>query len=93
MMCNNNIYRHLPTYKDLFNHLEKGCNFRKVKGKTTWNCDRNLTMTEEFCKTHGLNFPTIQDELNLRDAYCDCEVLLNAMDRIDGNKVLERIMN
>ena len=91
MMCNAEVYRYEPTYRDLFDHLERECNFHDINGKATWKCDGRLTMTEQYCKDHNLNFKTISDTLMFHGGYCDCEVLLNIVDSMDEDKPLERL--
>jgi len=72
-------------YEDLFNYLEKKCNFRKVKGKDTWTCYGDLRFTKQFCKENKLSFIKLKRALKETGGYCDCEVLLNSYERINGD--------
>lgn len=81
------------TYGDLFKHLAKKCDFRKRKsdGEITWNCDGNLTFTEEFCKDNFLDFGRVRAFLELHSGYCDCEVLFNVEEHVDPSMSIERL--
>ena len=83
-------------WKDLFKFLkgEEACNFRKVKGETTWSCDsKTLTFTQNFCEEHGIDFEKVKQICNDTGGYCDCEVLFNTVSCVNGEEELpERVM-
>jgi hypothetical protein len=81
------------TYDNLFKYLEEKCNFRKRKsdGEIIWNCDGQLTFTKQFCDDNKLNFKTVEDMVKKYGGYCDCEVLFNAVERIDEKIVIPRL--
>ena len=80
------------TYGDLFDYLEKYCNFHKrdTDDKTTWTCHGDLRATKKFCDKHRLFFPTVEKVLQSRGGYCDCEVLFNVADHIDVDKTIPK---
>jgi hypothetical protein len=80
------------TYGDLFDYLEKYCNFheRDTDGEITWTCDCTLKATKKFCKDHSLFFPSVKKELENKGGYCDCEVLFNVINRFDEKKTMPR---
>jgi hypothetical protein len=63
------------TYQQLFEYLGK----RLAAGEP---CDNTLRLTQEFAIRHGLSFGELSQTLEGLGGYCDCEVLLNAQDRI-----------
>jgi hypothetical protein len=67
----------------LFGYLETKCNFKKVKGKTTWVCDGELKFTKMFCEENNLDFDKVKATLNTFGGYCDCEVLFNAVSHLE----------
>jgi len=71
----------------LFGFLEAKVNFRKVKSKDTWTCDNQLTFTKEFCDANNLDFEKIKATLNTFGGFCDCEVLFNSADHLEGRYI------
>ncbi len=51
-------------------------------------CDNTLRLTEEFAEKHDLSFGDLAQILGEMGGYCDCEVLLNAEERIPGDEVI-----
>jgi len=80
------------TYGDLFKYLEKYCNFHKrdSDGETTWTCDGTLKATKQLCDDHFLFFPSVEQDLQDRGGYCDCEVLFNVVGHIDKKRTVPR---
>ena len=80
------------TYGDLFDYLEKYCNFHKrdTDGEDTWTCFGDLRAPKKFCDVHRLFFPSVEKELHKFGGYCDCEVLMNVIDHIDEKKPVPR---
>ncbi|MGO9109606.1 MAG: DUF2695 domain-containing protein [Thermoguttaceae bacterium] len=70
------------TYGNLFaylcyHHLDNGV-----------ECDNTLRLTRQFADKHDLSFEQLAQVLKDMDGYCDCEVLLNAAERIAANQVI-----
>ena len=62
---------------------EGGCNFRRVGGKTTWNCNamtgRPLAhKVLRSMRVSAAGIKEIMDAAQKYGGYCDCEILLNA---------------
>jgi hypothetical protein len=79
-------------WDNLFDYLEVKVNFHKVKGKTTWTCDNQLTFTKEFCDINNLDFEKVKSTLNTFGGYCDCEVLFNAQDHLTDRYIFAEIL-
>lgn len=85
-------------FKDLFDFVEKKCDFRYMKRRkkivknVVWTCYGNLKFTSEFLRE---NIPNITDSINIikrlnhTGGYCDCEVIFNSKEVIDGEEKLE----
>lgn len=65
-------------YKQLFKYL----------GSRVSACDGTLQMTQEFAEERGLSFGELSQILEEMGGYCDCEVLLNATERIPPDAVI-----
>lgn len=76
------------TYLDLFQFVEKKCNFKDNKG-LAWTCYHNLKFTKEFCKKNKLDFAKIEKRLHKHGGFCDCEVIFNAWGKINEKEVLK----
>jgi hypothetical protein len=59
----------------LFDHLDQ------VSGP---ECDHTLRMTTEFLQERGLDVERVLPWLREHGGYCDCEVLANVEDRLEG---------
>ena len=71
-----------PTWADLFTFIEK--NLQMIPCKA----GRHLELVKLFCKNHNLDFQRIALVLTEHGGHCDCEVLLNAEDRLwEGGKL------
>ena len=76
--------------KEFFEKLEgpEGCDFKAdEKGKTTWNCKAGMDKThaKSVLKKMGIPKEEADDFLSLCDehgGHCDCEILMNAEERI-----------
>lgn len=80
-------------WKKLYDYLDgkDGCNFRKEKGKITWDCDaKTLTKTRQFCKQNNINFNKVKKTCYETGGFCDCEVLFNTMENITPNTELPK---
>lgn len=84
--------------KDLFDFVSEKVNFRSTQGKPineekpeniTWTCHHDLRFVKEFCERHSIPNEQIISELKAWGGYCDCEVLWNAVDHIDGDRSLQ----
>ena len=53
-------------------------------------CDRTLKQTKEFCEKNKADFRKLKRMLEDKGGYCDCEVIMNCVGRIDYNKPLPR---
>lgn len=67
-------------YNDLFNDLHDKLSHG--------SCDHTLKHAKEYSERHGLDFEELSDVLQEMGGYCDCEVLINAAGRIDGDEVI-----
>ncbi len=65
-------------YDDLFNDLHDKLSHG--------SCDHTLRHAKAFAEVHGLHFGELSDVLQDMGGYCDCEVLINAAGRIDGDE-------
>ena len=94
-MCYSSCYRKIPTFGDLFEYLGRECNFHKRKsdGETTWKCDGDLSMTQQFCQDHNLNFVSVKEKLQSMGGFCDCEVLFNVVGHVNERKTLDGKIN
>jgi len=68
-------------YKHLFSYLSN-----RIAGG--YVCDNTLRLTREFAEKHDLSFEDLAQILAEMDGYCDCEVLLNAAERIPADEVI-----
>ena len=46
------------------------------------------TIHNALYKKHNLNFPQIKKKLEKTGGFCDCEVLFNSTEKIDGEDIL-----
>jgi len=49
-------------------------------------CDHTLRFTESWLKTHDFDRQATVTWLNEHGAYCDCEVMANALDQWEQNR-------
>lgn len=63
------------TYGELFRHLKQ----QLAGGKT---CDHTLRLTKKFAEKHDLSYGELSQVLEDMGGRCDCEVLLNAAQKI-----------
>jgi len=68
-------------YKQLFNYLGS-----RFAGEPT--CDGTHRLTREFAEKQDLSFGELTQSLGEMGGYCDCEVLLNATERIPADEVI-----
>jgi hypothetical protein len=66
----------LVTLKELFSYLET------KEGE--YGCDNTLRATLEFIENENLPKDSLINWLNEHGGYCDCEVLANVEETIDG---------
>lgn len=61
----------------------EGCNFKVVKGKTTWKCkggenkDRATAILKKMSKQEPIDIEGTLRFFESRGGYCDCEILFN----------------
>lgn len=70
----------MKTYDDLFLFLEEQL------GKT--GCDHTLKQVKMFCEANDLSFEELSQTLNDLSGFCDCEVLMNSVERVKGDAVI-----
>lgn len=76
----------MTTWDELFDYLEELIKFGD--GKTTplsATCDGTLKVTREFCKKYGLRYDVVERYVRSFGGYCDCEILLNAAEHLNGS--------
>ena len=56
----------------------------RVKG-----CDNTLALTESWMRMHRVSFEYWRPILNAAGGYCDCEVLLNSIERLIPERLEE----
>ena len=59
--------------------LEKGVNFREVKGETVWSCNSlpSMPKTTRILEEMGYDVASSEEYLRNRGGACDCEVIFN----------------
>jgi len=76
------LTRKSPRWGKFLSLLEgpKGCNFRQVKGRTTWTCNNkgNRPLATKILRSMGgVNIAGTLRECKATGGYCDCEILFN----------------
>ena len=69
-------------YRDLFDYLNTIL--------TQWTCPHSFYWTKKFCEEHGLDFSAVIQILQDYGGFCDCEVILNAPEDIDQDRILPK---
>jgi hypothetical protein len=75
------------SYGDLYSHLEKFITV-DIAAMQVDGCDCTLKYTQEFCEDHKLDFSEVQARVEAAGGYCDCEVLLNAREKIPKDEII-----
>jgi len=73
-----------PTYAELVDWM--GVEAFDAKGNS--KCDTTLKRTQAFCEKAGVDFEAVKAELENYGAYCDCEIIYNAIDIMDTDQPL-----
>lgn len=73
-------------YEEFFDRLygPEGCNFRGKEENLTWTCDgKGFLLSRTILKKMNVNSKDTEEflkECKCCGAYCDCEIIWNAMD-------------
>lgn len=67
-----------PKWKDFVEKLEETCNFKTVKGKTTWDCSGDLSFARTILEEmQDVDIERTLEWFEEHGGFCDCEILLN----------------
>ena len=71
----------MVTYGDLFDFV--------IGRLDSASCDHSVRFVKDFADLHSLDFDRLAETLEHEGGYCDCEVVLNVMSRIAGDRPIQ----